>query len=240
MKLYNQTFLKILLIIGCLSPLIYISQANAGEEVTTSSKLAPIADTWISSELPDSNFGTENRLTVSTFGANYIKGWFKEAFFLFDVSQFSCHSTAQFAIFTLNPKPIVLKLLTSGTVWGEDSLTWNTRPSLFSTIVNSILSTNNTYVYFNITSLFISVKNSMLSLVVEAQTNNYNGTYILSKENTLNGPYLACVTSQGVTLDAVIQNNWADLTNNPSIFYGTAFVICISCYVLYSKKIKQK
>lgn len=238
MKLRKITKLFILVI--CVIPLSAFTRTGLGAEVSTSSKLAPIGDTWISSQLPNTNFGSATLLTVSTYKSNYIPdNWYKEAFFLFDLSHFSCHNYAQFAIYTEQASSIKLQLYSSGTSWDENSLTWNNRPSLWNTPLNTNQSVDNGYVFFNVTNILPLNVTSYISLVVEAKTFNINGTYIASKENSSNGPYLACVSSQGVTLNAVKQNNSLILTQNPSIFYGALVIIILCCFIIY-RKIKSK
>jgi calcineurin-like phosphoesterase family protein len=146
--------------------------------------LNPIADTYVSSKSPNSNYGTKTTLGVdgSPIYISYLK---------FDESSLAGLNitSAKLRIKIGTDKSTALQNIRSvaDTSWGETTLNYNTRPSLGATINTFTSPLANTWVEIDVTNKVQAMRGGLMSLGIDETSSD--GLTIYSRE-TVDKPVL--------------------------------------------------
>ena len=115
-KLYKNSHFTFPMVILLLLSIIGSSIAGTG---ATNTQILPTADAYVNQNQPDVNYGTVTSLFVQNYTSSYL-AYNQEAYFTFDLSQLSCTTQVQFAIYTIASATLTLELnQVTDTTWQE-------------------------------------------------------------------------------------------------------------------------
>ena len=185
--------------------LVSMSSGVGAKTTATTDQILPTADTYVDEFNPDTNYGTQTTMSVEHSVTGFSTGLDQEAYFIYDVSSFSCDTKVQLALYTISSATLTLAIHeVTNTSWTETGVTWNTKPAYANTTVASEPAQDNKYTYFDLTSMVTSHQGGKMSFAVVSATDSTNFVMIDSKDNVINnkvydGPYLNCVGTVGQT-----------------------------------------
>ncbi len=123
------------------------SSGGSPTPVPTSLKLKPVADTYVNSASPSTNYGRATSLgaDASPVQLSYLK---------FDLTSLAGKtvSSAKLRLYVLQGATGEFKLSSVGTGWNETALTYNQRPALGTYIGSWTSPVDGTWIEYNVTS----------------------------------------------------------------------------------------
>ncbi len=198
------------------SPTPTLSSGGSTSQVT----IVANADTYVSSEYPNNNYGGSSRLlTVNTPSRiTYMK---------FDLTQLANtdvrNAELQVRVYNASTKTQRIKQV-SNTSWSESGLTYNNRPSLGSQIGAISGTVFNQWKYINITTFVNQNKGRVVTLAIDTAESDKLELY--SRSSSLNGPRIVVNSGSGGTSTATPTTApTASLVSNLKVASGKSYQI---------------
>lgn len=180
---YLSLILQVLVVIGLLAGVViagkmsFDGRSNAATSTNQTVVVGPLGDTYVNSDYPKKNYGTQDQLVVDATNN-------RVSYVLFDLSAYSAQevqkATFEFRVKSRSVKPSQVYAVTD-TSWDETTLTYEKRPAFGSTVASFGPTVNNQVVGIDITSLVRQNLGKKFALAMKATTTD--GTGIYSKES---------------------------------------------------------
>ena len=99
--------------------LVSMSSGVGAKTTATTDQILPTADTYVNEFNPDTNYGTQTTMSVEHSTTSFI-GSDQEAYFIYDLSSFSCETKVQLALYTISSATLTLAIHeVTNTSWSE-------------------------------------------------------------------------------------------------------------------------
>lgn len=99
---------------------------------TSSLTFTATDDAYAKSWTPDGRFGLEPTVRVVKTSSNTVRSYFR-----FEVTGLTGSATAKLRVYVSDPSSSGGKLYTAGSAWEEETVTWNTKPTMGSTALGT-------------------------------------------------------------------------------------------------------
>lgn len=203
---------------------LFVSTPNAK---ATQTSTMPIADSYVSSVNPDTNYGGEGVLCTYNFQDPLLGNHFYNTWLKFDLSQIPSEATINSIILRMHTFLVLATnkvgvFLSDDTTWKELEITWNNQPSLSSTTslrTVDIASANQDYDF----ELTVALKGkSTVSVVLKTlqSTGLAQLVEFMSKEGISNRPVL------------IVDYSMPSTSIDPSVIVIVGIVIIVVVAVL--------
>jgi hypothetical protein len=184
MKLLNFALVVVLVL-----ALIPLSKVITPVDATIPVTLGPIADAYVDSSNPDSNFGISEYLYATFRDYNYTDDVRTNSYLMFNLGSFSSGEVASaslrlYAWHVTSPTPHVGVHQCSNTTWNENTIYWLDAPSFSPLAIDSVaVPLQDQWYSWNVTEPVNSAAGSKLTLVLSVEDiNEHYDAYFYSRD----------------------------------------------------------
>ena len=222
----RRSTVPLVVILAVAASALFVEGADRASSVVVTTTVAPVADSYVESTTPATNYGTNARLIVDASPA-------REIFLRFDLS--SLTGPVQDARLRLHVADVTdaqspsggTVALVNNTTWTETGITYNNRPTSWGTTVATVGAVSrNTWVEIPVTSAVTTGG----KLTLGFRSTNDDGAFYDSRQTTATAPQLI-VTSGTSTSTSSTTSSTTTTTTRPSSGSTTTLAPVADAYV---------
>jgi acid phosphatase type 7 len=222
----RRSTVPLLVILAVSTSALFVEGADQASSVVVTTTLAPVADSYVESTTPGTNYGTNARLIVDASPA-------REIFLRFDLSALT--GPVQDARLRLHVADVTdaqspsggTVALVNNTTWTETGITYNNRPTSWGNTVATVGAVSrNTWVEIPVTSAVTTGG----KLTLGFRSTNDDGAFYDSRQTTATAPQLI-VTSGTSTSTSSTTSSTTTTTTRPSSGSTTTLAPVADAYV---------